>query len=82
MEEEKEDEKRGRLTKKQRQQQLDFKTVTGPREFTRAGVLDAVTRLIVTNNLVGHQCMCLPAKLIVTYLSTASCTRRQHRLPQ
>ncbi|KAF8958256.1 hypothetical protein BDZ97DRAFT_1668770, partial [Flammula alnicola] len=50
MEEEKEAAARGRLTKKQRQQQLDFKTVTGPREFTRAGTLHAVTKLIATNN--------------------------------
>jgi hypothetical protein len=46
MEEAKDEEKRGRTTKKQKQQQLDFKTMTGPREFTRAGILDAVARLI------------------------------------
>jgi DNA-binding LacI/PurR family transcriptional regulator len=34
MEEEKAEEVRGRLTKKAQQQQLDFKAVTGPREFT------------------------------------------------
>jgi hypothetical protein len=54
MEEEKEAEKQGRLTKKQQQQQLSFQTVTGPREFTRAGVLHAVTKLIATNNQVSH----------------------------
>jgi hypothetical protein len=54
MEEEKEAIARGRLTKKQQQQQLDFKTVTGPREFTRADVLHSVTKLIATNNQVGH----------------------------
>jgi len=48
MEEEKEAEKRGRLTKKKEQQTLSFKTVTGPREFTRAGVLHAVANLIAT----------------------------------
>lgn len=53
MEEEKAAEERGRLTKKARQQQLDFKTMTGPREFTRAGVLQAVTKLIATNNQVS-----------------------------
>jgi hypothetical protein len=47
--EEKEAEKRGELTKKQQQQKLDFKTVTGPREFTREGTLHAVTVLIATN---------------------------------
>jgi hypothetical protein len=52
MQEEKEEDKRGRLSNKQRQQQLDFKTMTGPREFTRAGILDAVARLIATNNQV------------------------------
>lgn len=54
MEEEKEAKEQGRLTKKQQQQQLDFKSVTGPREFTRAGTLHAVTKLIATNNQVNH----------------------------
>ena len=54
MEEEKEAEKQGRLTKKQQQQMLDFKTVTGLREFTRAAVLHAVTKLITTNNQVSQ----------------------------
>lgn len=54
MEEEKEAEKRGRLTKKQQQQQLDFSIVTGPREFTRVGVLQAVTQLVATNNEVSY----------------------------
>ncbi len=52
MEEEKEAKKKGRLTKKQEQQRLTFQTVTGPREFTRGGVLNAVTKLIATNNQV------------------------------
>jgi len=52
MEEAKEEAKRGRLTKKQTQQQLDFQSVTGPREFTRARTLDAITKLIATNNQV------------------------------
>jgi hypothetical protein len=56
MEEEKEAKKKGRLTKKQAQQLLIFPTVTGPREFTREGVLNAVTRLIATNNLVSLIC--------------------------
>ena len=54
MEEEKEAEKQGRLTKKQQQQKLDFQKVTGPREFTREGVLQAVSQLIATNNQVSH----------------------------
>ncbi|KAF8797345.1 hypothetical protein BYT27DRAFT_7125849 [Phlegmacium glaucopus] len=49
MEEEKEQE-RGRSTKKQMQQKLDFKMMIGPREFTRSGVLHAVAKLVVTNN--------------------------------
>ena len=57
MEEEKAEEKRGWMSKKQRQQQLDFKTMTGPREFTREGVLDAVMKLIATNNQVNFSCM-------------------------
>jgi hypothetical protein len=35
------------------QQQLGFKTMTGPREFTRAGTLHAVANLIATNNQVS-----------------------------
>ena len=54
MEEDKEAKEQGRLTKKQQQQQLDFKTVTGPCEFTREAVLHAVTKLIATNNQVSH----------------------------
>jgi hypothetical protein len=54
MEEERVAAKQGRLTKKQQQQTLDFKTVTGPQEFTRAGILDAVVKLIATNNQVSH----------------------------
>ena len=56
MEDKKEAEKRGRVTKKQAQQLLDFKSVTGPREFTRARTLEAVTKLIATNNQVCFQC--------------------------
>jgi len=52
MEEAKEEEKRGPSTKKKTQQLLDFKSVTGPREFTRARTLEAVTKLIATNNQV------------------------------
>ena len=50
MEEEKEAKQRGQLTKKQQQQLLDFKTVTGPHKFTREVALHAVTKLIATNN--------------------------------
>ncbi|KIM37620.1 hypothetical protein M413DRAFT_77022, partial [Hebeloma cylindrosporum] len=50
MEEEKAIEERGRTTKKKGQQLLDFKTVVGPREFTRAGILESVAKLIVMNN--------------------------------
>lgn len=53
MEEEKAEEERGRLTNKKQQQQLDFKTVTGPREFTQAGTLHAIVKLIATNNQVS-----------------------------
>ena len=57
MEEEKEAKQRGRLTKKQQQQLLDFKTVTGPHEFTREAALHAVMKLIATNNQVSHSLM-------------------------
>jgi hypothetical protein len=53
--EEKEAEERGQLTKKQQQQKLDFKTVTGPSEFTRENTLHAVTKLIATNYQVRFQ---------------------------
>jgi len=54
MEEEKEEEKRGRLSKKAVQQQLNFQAVVGPyTEFTRAGTLHAVTQLIAVNNQVS-----------------------------
>ena len=53
METEKEEAKRGRTTKKKNQQTLDFTSVTGPQEFTRAAVLNAVTKLIATNNQVS-----------------------------
>ena len=52
MEEEKEEAKRGQATKKKTQQLLDFASVTGPCEFTRARTLEAVTKLIATNNQV------------------------------
>lgn len=52
MEEEKEEAKRGQVTKKKTQQLLDLASVTGPREFTRARTLEAVTKLIATNNQV------------------------------
>jgi hypothetical protein len=54
MEEEKVAEKQGRQTKKQQQQLLGFETITGPREFTWGAVLNAVTKLITTNNQVSH----------------------------
>ena len=52
MEEAKEEAKRGPSTKKKMQQRLDYKSVTGPHEFTRARMLEAVTKLIATNNQV------------------------------
>ena len=54
MREKKEVEQRGQMSAKARQQELDFKTVTGPHEFTRAQVLHAVTNLTATNNQVSH----------------------------
>ena len=55
MEEEKVEETMGRSTKKQLQQQLNFKSVTGPREFTRAGALHSIVKLIATNDQVSMQ---------------------------
>ena len=54
MEKAKAEEKSGQLRKKGMQQELDFKTMTGPREFTRANTLHQVSMLIATNNLVSH----------------------------
>jgi hypothetical protein len=51
MEEEKEEEKQGRLSKKVIQQQLTFQAVKGPyTEFMRAGTIHAVTKLTAVNN--------------------------------
>jgi hypothetical protein len=55
MEEEKEEERRGRSSKKAKQQQLTFEVVKGLfTEFTRAGTLHAVTKLIAVNNQVSY----------------------------
>ena len=53
MEEEKVAEKHGRLMKKQQLLLLHFKTITRPCEFMRVGILQAVTKLIATNNQVS-----------------------------
>jgi hypothetical protein len=53
IEDEKEAKKNGRNRDKKTQQQLQFGTVTGPREFTRAGILRSITKLIATNNQVS-----------------------------
>jgi hypothetical protein len=45
---------KGRLGQTKKEQQLlNFATVTGPKEFTRAETLNAVTKLIATNNQVS-----------------------------
>jgi hypothetical protein len=51
----KESVQQGVQTKKKIQQGLDFENVTGPREFTRAGVLHAVAKLIASNNQVSSR---------------------------
>ena len=53
MEENKVLDEQGQQTKKKQQQTLDFKIVTGPHEFTRSGVLQAVAALIMMNNQVS-----------------------------
>jgi hypothetical protein len=52
MEEKKAADKQGWMMKKKAQQQLKFESVVGPHEFTRLGTLQAVAKLIVTNNQV------------------------------
>ena len=52
MEEEKAVVERGNMTKKKGQQLLDFASMVGLHEFTRAGILKAVAKLIATNNQV------------------------------
>lgn len=42
----------GTAYNKKRQQLLDFKSVVGPRELTRAGVLELFAKLIARNNQV------------------------------
>ena len=44
-----------RLGKTKAQQVLAFEMVTGPREFTRPNVLEAVAKLIASNNQVRGQ---------------------------
>ena len=58
MEAEKEEARQGRCTKKKEKQLLAFQTVAGPREFTRAGALHAVAKLIATNNQVCFSICC------------------------
>ena len=58
MEENKALEEQGWQTNKIKQQTLDFKTVTGPRPFTRSGILHAVAALIATNNQVSFNVYC------------------------
>ena len=45
----------GQDAKEQGQQKLGFMPIIGPREFTRATTLDAITKLIATNNQVSLQ---------------------------
>ena len=54
MEEEKEVEEQGWMSNKGKQQLLDFKTVTGPYEFIRVNVLQAIANLIATYNQVSR----------------------------
>jgi hypothetical protein len=54
MEEEKVAKETGSITKKQKQLELDFKAVTHPQKFTRAGTLHMVAVLIATNHQVSH----------------------------
>jgi hypothetical protein len=42
--------------------------MTGPREFTRAGILDAVTKLIATNNQVNFYVYLSMTTMIITHL--------------
>jgi hypothetical protein len=42
------------LMKKQEQQLLSFKTVTGLHEFTQANILQYVTEIVATNNQVSN----------------------------
>jgi len=71
MEKENEEKKTGRKAK---QQQLQFEGVTGPREFTRAGTLHAVTTLIATNNQVCDEKVIESDEF--TYWRTGSCPCR------
>ena len=47
-------EKAGVSSKEKEQSSLAFEKQTGPREFTRAGVLEAVSKLIATDDQVSY----------------------------
>ena len=75
MEEAKELREQGRKTKKQTQQLLAFESAVGPHEFTRAGTLHAVAKLISTNNWVdGWYLIKKKLKLTHAYTLVAPCT--------
>jgi len=71
MEEKKASEKQG---KEKEQQILTFETVTGPREFTRLNVLEAVAKLIASNDQVC-QCRCHHHRSNI-YHTYSPCTRQ------
>ena len=48
------------------QSMVGFEKITGPREFTREGVLEAIAKLIATDDQVTYQ-----LKLILTMLITS-----------
>jgi hypothetical protein len=50
-----EKEKRGASPDELQQQQLNFGGVTTPQEFSREGALDAIVKLIATNDQVRDQ---------------------------
>ena len=49
-----EEEKEAGHTNKKLQQELEFKLVMGPQDFTRECVLHTVAKLIATNDQVSH----------------------------
>ena len=66
--------KEKKTVRKPKQQQLQLEGVTGPCEFTRAGMLHAVTKLIATNTQVCGEKVIESDEF--TYWRTGSCPCR------
>jgi hypothetical protein len=71
----KQDEERVQKDKNEVQQTLNFTAFVGPREFTRADTLHAVSKLIATDNQVSHWAVLSSQN--ITYAPIVPRARRQ-----